>query len=74
MTHGAELAGKNENAPLKQHAGIELEQVPHIDGHNQLGQVPLQETKHAAHAHHEIATDLFQKRDTPDLKGIRYEP
>lgn len=39
--NSAELAGKDEDASLEQHAGIELEQVPHIDCHNQLGQVPL---------------------------------
>lgn len=63
VTHSAELAGKNENAPLKQHAGIELEQVPHIDGHNQLRQVPLQET----HTRH---TPTMKEQQIPFTKGI----
>lgn len=41
MSYSAEFAGKDEDASLKQHAGVELEQVPHIDCHNQLCQVPL---------------------------------
>lgn len=44
VSHRAELAGKDEDASLKQHAGIELEQVPHIYCHNQLCQVPLVNT------------------------------
>lgn len=41
MSYGAEFAGKDEDASFKQHAGIDLEQVPHIYCHNQLCQVPL---------------------------------
>lgn len=41
VTDSAEFTGKDENASLQQHAGVELEQVPHIYCHNQLRQVPL---------------------------------
>lgn len=41
VTDSAEFTGKDENASLQQHAGVELQQVPHIYCHNQLRQVPL---------------------------------
>lgn len=41
VAYGAEFAGKDEDASLKQHAGIELKQVPYVHRHNQLRQVPL---------------------------------
>lgn len=44
MSYSAEFASKDDDASFKQHAGIELEQVPHIYCHNQLCQVPLVNT------------------------------
>ncbi len=41
MSYSAEFACKDEDASFEQHAGIDLQQVPHIDCHNQLCQVPL---------------------------------
>lgn len=41
VSYSAEFAGKDEDASLKQRAGIELQQVAHIDCHDQLRQVPL---------------------------------
>lgn len=41
VTDSAEFTGKDENASLQQHAGVEMQQVPHIYCHNQLRQVPL---------------------------------
>lgn len=41
VTDSAEFTGKDENASLQQHAGVELQQVPHIYCHDQLRQVPL---------------------------------
>lgn len=45
VSYSAQFAGKEEDASLKQHAGKELEQVPHIYCYNQLCQVPLVNTQ-----------------------------
>lgn len=66
VSYRAELAGKEEDASLKQHAGIELEQVPHIYCHNQLRQVPLGNT-------HTINERCIVSKTTPTLKD-RYKP
>lgn len=44
-THGAELAGGDEDAPLVQHAGVQLQHVAHVHGHEVLGEVPLRARK-----------------------------
>lgn len=36
VSYTAEFAGKDKDASLKQHAGVELEQVPHIYCYDQL--------------------------------------
>lgn len=40
-THGAELPGRDDDAPLVQHAGEELQHVVHVHGHEVLREVPL---------------------------------
>lgn len=41
----AEFAGEDEDPPLEQHAGIELEEIPDIYGYYQLSQVSLAKPK-----------------------------
>lgn len=68
MSYSAEFAGKDEDASLKQHAGIELEQVAHIHCHDQLCQVPLVNPQTRAHQFEWAEwTELQRLHDTPSL-------
>lgn len=40
-THSAKLAGGYDDAPLVQHAGIQVQHVIHVHCHKILSQVPL---------------------------------
>lgn len=46
-SHRAELTAADEDTPFKKHAGIQLQQVPHVHSHDQLRQVPLNKHTHS---------------------------
>lgn len=41
QTHCAEFTAVDENASLKQHAGVKLQKIPNVHCNHQLGQIPL---------------------------------